>query len=55
MRTGLGASIVLTSPKGDKLRYTLQSPKGDRLRYALQIHFAASNNVTEYEALVHGL
>ncbi|SPT18094.1 unnamed protein product [Triticum aestivum] len=43
MRTGLGASIVLTSPKGDKLKYTLQ------------IHFAASNNVAEYEVLVHGL
>jgi ribonuclease HI len=25
------------------------------LRYVLQIHFAASNNVVEYEALVHGL
>ena len=35
MRTGLGAGIVLTSPKGDKLRYMLQ------------IHFAASNNVAE--------
>ena len=43
MRTGLGAGIILTSPKGDKLKYTLQ------------IHFAASNNVAEYEALVHGL
>ncbi|SPT18076.1 unnamed protein product [Triticum aestivum] len=43
MRTGLGAGIVLTSPKGEKLRY------------ALQIHFAASNNVAEYEALIHGL
>ena len=43
MRTGLGAGIVLTSPKGDKLRYTLQ------------IHFAAFNNVAEYEALIHGL
>ena len=43
MRTGLGAGVVLTSPKGDKLRY------------ALQIHFAASNNVAEYEALIHGL
>jgi ribonuclease HI len=42
MRTGLGAGIVFTSPKGDRLRYTLQ------------IHFAASNNVAEYEALVHG-
>src|SRR4051812_6151943 len=43
MRTGLGAGVILTSPKGDKLRYTLQ------------IHFAASNNVAEYETLVHGL
>src|SRR3954466_7266822 len=43
MRTGLGAGVVLTSPKGDMLKY------------ALQIHFAASNNVSEYEALVHGL
>ena len=43
MRTGLGAGIVLTSPKGDKLRYVLQ------------IHFVASNNVAEYEALIHGL
>ena len=43
MQLGLGADIVLSSPKGD------------RLRYALQIHFAASNNIAEYEALVHGL
>ncbi|XBI53409.1 hypothetical protein VPH35_035643 [Triticum aestivum] len=43
MRSGLGAGIVLTSPKGDKLIYTLR------------IHFTASNNVAEYEALVHGL
>jgi hypothetical protein len=40
---GLGAGIVLSSPKNDQLRYVLQ------------IHFAASNNVAEYEALVHGL
>ncbi|SPT18084.1 unnamed protein product [Triticum aestivum] len=43
MRTSLGAGVVLTSLKGDKLRYVLQ------------IHFAASNNVAEYEALIHGL
>src|SRR3954469_4325013 len=43
MRTGFGAGVVLTSPKGDKLKYVLQ------------IHFAASNNVAEYEALIHGL
>jgi ribonuclease HI len=40
---GLGAGIVLSSPKNDQLRYVLQ------------IHFVASNNVVEYEALVHGL
>jgi probable phosphoglycerate mutase len=40
---GLGSGVVLTSPKGDKLQYVLQ------------MHFRASNNVAEYEALVHGL
>jgi ribonuclease HI len=40
---GLGAVIIFTSPKGDKLLYMLQ------------IHFRASNNIVEYEALVHGL
>jgi ribonuclease HI len=43
MLGGLGAGVVFTSPKGDKLHYVLQ------------IHFRASNNVAEYEALVHGL
>src|ERR1041385_4480315 len=43
MMTGLGAGVLLTSPKGDKLEYVLQ------------IHFATSNNVAEYEALVHGV
>ena len=42
-KIGLGAGVVLTSPKRDQLRYVLQ------------IHFAASNNVAEYEALVHGI
>ena len=42
-KDGLGAGVVLTSPKLDVLQYVLQ------------IHFAASNNVAEYEALVHGL
>jgi hypothetical protein len=40
---GFGARVILTSPKGDKLQYVLQ------------MHFRASNNVAEYEALVHGL
>jgi hypothetical protein len=35
MRGGLGAGVVLTSPKGDKLHYVLQ------------IHFNASNNIAE--------
>jgi ribonuclease HI len=43
MLGGLGVGVIFTSPKGDKLQYVLQ------------IHFRASNNVTEYEALVHGL
>jgi ribonuclease HI len=43
MLEGLGAGVVLTSPKGDKLQYMLQ------------IHFRVSNNVAEYEALVIGL
>jgi ribonuclease HI len=43
MLGGLGAGVVLTSPKGDKLQYVLQ------------MHFRASNNITEYEALVHEL
>src|SRR3954467_2685727 len=42
-KMGLGARIVLTSPKRDQLRYVLQ------------IHFATSNNVAKYEALVHGI
>jgi ribonuclease HI len=43
MLGGLGAGVILTSPKQDKLQYVLQ------------MHFRASNNVAEYEALVHGL
>ena len=43
MLSGAGAGVVLTSPKGE------------RIKYVLQIHFAASNNVAEYEALLHGL
>jgi hypothetical protein len=43
LKEGLGARVVLTSQKGDNLRYVLQ------------IHFRASNNVTKYEALVHVL
>jgi ribonuclease HI len=31
------------------------SLQGDHLKYVLQIHYKASNNGTEYEALIHGL
>jgi ribonuclease HI len=31
------------------------SPQGNHLKYLLQIHYKASNNDTEYEALIHGL
>jgi ribonuclease HI len=31
------------------------SPHGMRMRYMIQIHFLASNNAAEYEALVNGL
>ena len=40
---GSGASVVLTSSKGDNLSYVLKN------------HFDCSNNVAEYEALMHGL
>jgi hypothetical protein len=31
------------------------SPLGVHMRYVIRLHFAASNNVTEYEALIVGL
>jgi hypothetical protein len=31
------------------------APGGEQLKYALQLSFLASNNATEYEALIHGL
>ena len=43
MKEGSGAGVVL------------QSPKGDKLSYVLRIHFNATNNAAEYEALLHGL
>jgi ribonuclease HI len=43
MKTGAGASLLFISPLGK------------HLRYVLHLHFPASNNVAEYEALVNGL
>jgi ribonuclease HI len=31
------------------------SPQGDHLKYVLHIHYKASNNNAEYEALIHRL
>jgi ribonuclease HI len=33
----------------------LISPQGEQLKYVLQIHYKASTNRAEYEALIHGL
>jgi ribonuclease HI len=43
MKTGVGASLLFISPLGK------------HVRYVLRLHFPASNNVAEYEALVNGL
>jgi ribonuclease HI len=31
------------------------TPFEDELRYVLWVHFSASNNANEYEAMLHGL
>src|SRR5688572_8584691 len=43
MRARAGAGLVFVSPLGV------------RIRYMIRLHFPASNNVTEYEALLNGL
>ena len=43
MKTVAGAGLLLISPLGV------------HMRYVIRIHFAVSNNVVEYEALVNGL
>ncbi|KAK1661039.1 hypothetical protein QYE76_049198 [Lolium multiflorum] len=40
--------------QGSGAGVTLKSPTGEELQY-LQIHFEATNNMAEYEALLHGL
>jgi ribonuclease HI len=40
---GAGAGVLLISPQGEQLKY------------ALQINYKASNNIVEYESLIHGL
>jgi ribonuclease HI len=41
--------------KGAGTGVLLISPQGEQLKYVLQIHYMASNNGAEYEALIHGL
>jgi ribonuclease HI len=43
MKTGAGVGLLFISPLGK------------HLRYVLHLHFLASNNMAEYEALVNGL
>jgi hypothetical protein len=43
MKTGAGTGLLFISPLGV------------HMRYIIRLHFPASNNVTEYEALVTGL
>jgi ribonuclease HI len=43
MKTGAGAGLLFISPLGE------------HVRYVLHLHFLASNNVAEYEAMVNGL
>jgi ribonuclease HI len=43
MKTGAGAGLLFISPIGK------------HVRYVIRLHFPASNNVAEYEALVNGL
>jgi ribonuclease HI len=43
MKTGVGAGLLFVSPLGE------------HMRYAVRLHFPASNNMGEYEALLCGL
>jgi len=39
---------------GSRAGVVLISPDRSRLRYAIRLHFLASNNAAEYEALING-
>ena len=43
MKTGIGAGLLFISPLGE------------HMRYVICLHFPASNNMAEYEALLSGL
>jgi len=40
---------------GSGARVVLLSSNGSRLCYVIHLHFLASNNIVEYEALINGL
>ena len=40
---------------GSGARVVLISSDGSRLRYTIRLHFSASNNATEYKALINRL
>jgi ribonuclease HI len=41
--------------EGASLGFVFVSPLGVCMRYVVHVHFLASNNVAEYEALINGL
>ena len=41
--------------EGSGARFVLASPRGDKFCYVLRLMFPCTNNVAEYEALLHGL
>jgi ribonuclease HI len=41
--------------KGAGVELVFVSPLGVHLRYMVYLHFPASNNMAEYEALINGL
>jgi ribonuclease HI len=43
MKTGAGVGLLFISPLGE------------HMRYVVRLHFPTSNNMVEYEALLHGL
>jgi ribonuclease HI len=43
MKTGVGVGLLFISPLGV------------HIRYIVRLHFPASNNIAEYEALIMGL
>ena len=44
-----------TQLEGSGARIVLTSPRGDKFCYVLRLMFPCTNNVAEYEALLHGL